>query len=163
MEEPSMNPYDGIDYRYTSSDTDKGKATRLIQNILGFAPEINGLDYSLNFYSGGSGVDDRVAIRCNVTPSDWSLVIAKLNLKPPSEVLQSPDWGEDLAELVSNCAAPSDISADCCNFVNANKKVFQDTVSFDNALCFSVESNVNTWCVVWVVGEHLNYLSFDQG
>ncbi|WP_188704655.1 hypothetical protein [Silvimonas iriomotensis] len=158
-----MHPYDGIDHRYTSSDADKNKVVRIIQNILGFAPQINGLDYSLNFYSGGIGVDDRLAIRCNLTPSDWPRVIAKLNLKPPSEALANPDWGDDFAWLVSNCEAPSDVSADCCKFVNANKKVFQDSVSLENSPLFTDESNVNSWCVVWVVGSYLNYLSFDQG
>lgn len=163
MKDTDMHPYDGIDYRYTSSDADKEKAIRVIQNILGFAPETNGLDYSLNFYSGGIGVDDRLAIRCKFTSFDWPLVIGKLNLKQPSEALANPDWGEDFAWLVSNNEAPSDISADCCNFISTNKKVFQDSVSLENTFLFTDESNVNSWCVVWVVENNLNYLSFDQG
>lgn len=103
-----MRPYDGIDYRYTNSDADKESAIGIIQNILGFVPETDGLDYSLNFFSGGIGVDDRLAIRCKFCPSDWPLVVGKLNLKHPSEVLANPDWGEDFAWLVSNGEALSD-------------------------------------------------------
>jgi hypothetical protein len=163
MKDIDMHPYDGIDYRYTSSDADKEKAISVIQNILGFAPETNGLDYSLNFYSGGIGVDDRLAIRCKFTSSDWPLIINKLNLKQLSEVLANPDWGEDFAWLVSGNESPSDIGADCCNFISTNKKMFQDSVTLENTFLFTDESNVNTWCVVWVVEDNLNYLSFDQG
>lgn len=163
MKDTDMHPYDGVDHRYNSSDADREKATRIIKNVLGFNPEPNGLDYSLNFYSGGIGVDDRLAIRCKFTPSDWSLVIGKLNLKPPKEVLSNPEWGEDFAWLVSDDETPSDINGDSCNFVNAKKKAFQDTISLEHTLLFTDESNVNTWCVVWVVNGNLNYLSFDQG
>lgn len=156
-----MRPYDGIDYRYTNSDADKESAIGIIQNILGFVPETDGLDYSLNFFSGGIGVDDRLAIRCKFCPSDWPLVVGKLNLKHPSEALANPDWGEDFAWLVSNGEALSD--ADFCSFVNANKREFQDSLPLENTPFFTDESNVNTWCVVWIVENRLNYLSFDQG
>ncbi len=158
-----MHPYDGIDYRYASSDVDGDKALRIITNILGFAPEANGLNYSLNFYSGGIGVDDRLAIRCKVASSDWSSVIDKLNLKSPSDALSNPDCGEDFAWLVSDKETPDDVSKDCCNFVNAKKMAFQDNVSLEHTLLFTNESNVNSWCVVWAVGDNLNYLSFNQG
>ena len=163
MKDTDIHPYDGIDYRYTSSDTDREKAIGIITNILGFVPDANGLEYSLNFYSGGIGVDDRLAIRCKLTPSDLPLVIDKLRLKYPAEALSNPDWGENFAWLVSNNETPSDVSKDCCDFVNTNKKVFQDTVSLEHNLLFTDESDVNFWCVVWLVDDNLNYLSFDQG
>ena len=163
MKDTDIHPYDGIDYRYSSSDANKEKAILIIKNILGFAPETNELDYSLNFYSGGIGVDDRLAIRCRFIPSNWPLVISKLNLKRPSEALSNPDWGKDFAWLVSDDETPSNVEEDCCNFVNTQKKVFQDTASSKDTLLFTDESNVNSWCVVWVVDDNLNYLSFDQG
>lgn len=163
MKDTDMHPYDGVDYRYTSSDADKEKAFGFIKNILGFLPDADGLDYSLNFYSGGIGVDDRLAIHCKFNPTDWTSVTGKLRLKPPSEVLSNPEWGEDFAWLVSNDETPSDVKADCCAFVNIKKREFQDAVSLEHTLLFTDESNTNSWCVVWVVGDNLNYLSFDQG
>lgn len=163
MKDIDMRPYDGIDYRYTSSDFDKENAIVVVKNILGFTPEAEGLDFSLNFFSGGVGVDDRLAIRCKFNPADWSLAIGKLNLKPPMEVLSNSEWGVDFAWLVSNDETPSDIGKDCCSFVNANRWAFQDVVSQQHSLLFADESNVNTWSVVWVVGDKLNYLGFDQG
>jgi hypothetical protein len=163
MSDADMHPYDGVDYHYASSDADKEKAIIIIKGILGFVPETNGLDYSLNFYSGGIGVDDRLAIRCKLPSSAWPLVVSKLNLKQPSDLLSNPSWGEDFAWLVSDDETPSDVESDCCQFINTKKKEFQDTVSPDSTFLFRDESDVNSWCVVWVTGDNLNYLSFDQG
>lgn len=163
MKNVAIHPYDGIDHRHASSDADQDKAIRIIKNVLGFAPQANGLDYSLNFYSGGIGVDDRLAIRCKIDPSDWPLVIGKLNLKSPSETLSNAGWGEDFAWLVSNKEIPDDVNKDCCDFINTKKMAFQDNVALEHTFLFTDESNVNSWCVVWAVDDNINYLSFDQG
>lgn len=163
MKDINMPPYDGVDYRYTSADPDREKAISIIKNILGFMPKNDGLDYSLNFYSGGIGVDDRLAIRCKLDPSNWPAVMGKLLLKSPSEALSDPGWSEEFVWLVSEDEESEDIRNKCCNFINVKKQRFQDAVDEQGSFLFTNESNVNSWCVVWVVNDNLNYLSFDQG
>lgn len=158
-----MRSYDGVDYRYASDGADKEKAASIIGNILGFRPDLDGLEYNLNFYSGGTGIDDRLAIRCSFQESDWPIVAQQLRLKSLREVADDPDLEEAVRWLVSS-EEVGDPLEDCCHrFINTSKRDFQDVVDDRWEVFFENESDVNSWCVVWRARGQLNYLSFDQG
>jgi hypothetical protein len=158
-----MRSYDGIDYRYTSSDADREKAAGIVTNLIGFRPEANDLGYSLSFYAGGTGVDDRLAIRCQYQEADWPAVIHRLRLVSLEEAANIADWVDELRWLMGGEASTASLNQQCYTFINAAKHDFQDSANEQWEALFSNESDVNSWCVVWRSGHHLNYLSFDQG
>jgi hypothetical protein len=158
-----MRPYDSVDYRYTSDDADKEKAASIVGRILGFRPELGNLDYNLNFYSGGTGIDDRLAIRCSFRESDWPVIAQQLRLKYLRDVADDPDWEEAIRWLIGSEKVAEPLKDWCHRFINTSKRDFQDAVDDRWEVFFTNESDVNSWCVVWRASGVLNYLSFDQG
>ncbi|TYL44650.1 hypothetical protein [Dickeya sp. ws52] len=158
-----MHSYDGIDYQYSSNETEREKAIRIIANILGFQPLTTDLDYSFNFYSGGSGINDRLAIRCLYVESDWPKIIKTLCLNQISEISEHPLWKEDFLWLIGAEGAELALENHCFQFINNQKLELQDMADKRWEIFFSNESDINSWCVVWHDGTHLNYLSFVQG
>ena len=57
MGDLEVQMYDGIDYRYKSADADRLRAVEIITNVIGSKPIIDGLEYSLNLFAGGTGVE----------------------------------------------------------------------------------------------------------
>ena len=155
--------YDGIDYRHSSSDAEQSKAIEIVANVLGVHPESQGLQYSLALYAGGAGVDDELAIRFMLEASNWPILKEKLRLKSPAEAMASPDWRESFEWLVRGDAGANDIASDVRAFIDKRRHPFQDPGSSSTTIAFSEESDVNSWCVVWTVGDWANYLAFDQG
>jgi len=158
-----MRPYDGIDYRYSNNDPEQEKAIGVIANILGFRPSATDLGYALNFYAGGSGIDDRLAIRCLYVASDWPSIARTLRLKRVSEVSSDPDWEEAFRWLIDAEDIEKSLEIHSLRFINKKKLEFQDIADERWEVFFSNESDVNSWCVVWCDNIHLNYMSFDQG
>lgn len=155
--------YDGIDYRYSSSDADTSKAIEIVSNVLGFRPNSDGLQYSLRLYAGGSGVDDRLAIRFVLDASSWPILCEKCRLKSPDEAMASVGWSEGFEWLIRGEATANDLLSDVREFIDTNRHSFQDRTSSSATIAFSNESDVNSWCVVWTADGWVNYLSFDQG
>lgn len=158
-----MHPYDGVDYRFSSKDAEHEKAFEIIAKLLGASPGRDELDYSLNFYSGGTGVDDRLAIRCSFDEGDWPAIVQKLRLKCIAHAISDPSWNEELHWLVGAEDSALEIDHDCHRFINENKHDFQDLANDQWEVFFTNESDVNSWCVIWRLNGRLNYLSFDQG
>jgi len=158
-----MREYDNIDYNYKSSDGENEKALDFVSSTLGFSPDRNTLDYELNFFSGGIGVDDKLAFSCSVPPEKLEGIINKLRLITPIHALQDTGWGEDFAWLVKHDGDASEINVSSSNFINKNRKPFQSHCTADQAIYFERESNVNTWTAVWISDEKFNYLYSDQG
>jgi len=157
------NFYDGIDYRYSSSDTDRSRGLEIIANILGARPSLNGLEYSLNLYAGGTGVDDHLGFRFKFESESWPIICQKLRLKQPSEAIDSPDWSESFQWLIRGNRPANDVAADVRKFIEERKLPFQDSVMHSTTVAFSDESDVNCWCVIWKTSDWVNCLSFDQG
>lgn len=158
-----MRSYDGIDYRYSSNAPEAENAIGVIANILGFRPLTTDLDYSLNFYAAGSGVNDCLAVRCLYAESDWPAIARTLRLKRVAEVAGDPDWEEAFLGLIDAEDIEGPLESHCFRFINNQKLKFQDLADERWEIFFSNESDVNSWCVVWCASAHLNYLSFDQG
>lgn len=155
--------YDGIDYRHSSGDAEQSKAIEIVTNLLGFHPGSKGLQYSMAFHAGGTGVNDKLAIRFMLEVSNRPALWKKLRLKSPAEALASPDWSESFEWLVRSDAAANDIALDVRAFIDTHRHPFQDPGSSSTTIAFSEESDVNSWCVVWTVDGWANYLAFDQG
>lgn len=158
-----MRTYDGIDYRYSSNDPEQEKAIEVIATILGFRPLATDLDYALNFYAGGTGIGDRLAIRCLYVAADWPAIAQSLRLKQVSEVTSPPDWEEAFRWLIDAEGIEGALENHSLRFINNQKLRFQDVADESWEVFFSNESDVNSWCVVWRDSVRLNYLSFDQG
>ena len=158
-----MLPYDGIDYQYKHTDAKQEESIQIIMNLIGFAPVPDELFYSLNFYAGGTGVDDRLAVRCRIDKENWPIVVRKLRLRHAFESMQDTEWGEELLWLLGADGNHHSVEAYCHQFINSKKADFQDRADEKWEIFFAYESDVNSWCVVWQANGRLNYLSFDQG
>jgi hypothetical protein len=158
-----MRPYDSVDYQYTNHDTDNEKSIVVIANLLGFKPPPEQLRYALSFYAGGTGVDDRQAIRCQFSLADWPNVVQRLRLRHPQEAIGNADWEDEFRWLIEAEEKDGTLDEHCYRFINSNKHDFQDGASDKWEVFFSHESDVNAWCVVWRANDCMNYLSFDQG
>lgn len=159
-----LDSYDGIDHRYSSTDADKSKAIAIVANILGVSPRLDGLEYLLCFYAGGSGHVDRLAIRCAVEATDWPIIYKNLRLRTLDQALGSPDWRERFDWFTDEDAQADEFAAAVRHFLDTHKQPFQDGCDDAvSAIAITDESDVNTWCFVWEKDGWLNYLSFDQG
>ena len=158
-----MRPYDGIDYHYKHDDAKQAESIQIIANLIGFQPVPDGLFYSLNFYAGGTGVDDRLAVQCRIDEASWTIAAQKLRLRHYVDAAQDPAWGEDFRWLIGAEDVHDAVDQYCYQFINSNKRDFQDRADENWNIFFSDESDVNAWCVVWQANDRLNYLSFDQG
>jgi hypothetical protein len=157
-----MRHYDSVDYKYTDIDEDQEKSHRVIANLVGFKPPLDQLRYSLSFYAGGTGVDDRLAIRCQFSQEDWPTVVQTLRLRHPHEAIGNAGWKEDFRWLIRADGKDGALDEHCYRFINSEKHDFQDVVSEHWQVFFSNESDVNSWCVVWRANGCMNYLSFDR-
>ncbi|WP_253279253.1 hypothetical protein [Comamonas testosteroni] len=158
-----MRDYDSLAHRHSSKDMCVEKPVSLIANLIGFAPAAEDLQYVLGFYAGGSGIDDRLAVRCRIDLAHWPDVVSRLRLKSVHDVSCDADWQEDFRWLIDAQDAEGQLHAHCHRFINAARRVFQDKVDHRWEIFFSHGSDINAWCAVWRSQEHLNYLSFDQG
>ncbi|TYK70855.1 hypothetical protein FSY59_15035 [Comamonas sp. Z3] len=158
-----MRDYDSLAHRHSSKDMCVEKPVSLIANLIGFAPAAEDLQYVLGFYAGGSGIDDRLAVRCRIDLAHWPDVVSRLRLKSVHDVSCDADWQEDFRWLIDAQDAEGQLHVHCHRFINAARRVFQDKVDHRWEIFFSHGSDINAWCAVWRSQEHLNYLSFDQG
>ncbi|EED70454.1 conserved hypothetical protein [Comamonas testosteroni KF-1] len=158
-----MRDYDSLAHRHSSKDMCVEKPVSLIANLIDFAPAAEDLQYVLGFYAGGSGIDDRLAVRCRIDLAHWPDVVSRLRLKSVHGVSCDADWQEDFRWLIDAQDAEGQLHAHCHRFINAARRVFQDKVDHRWEIFFSHGSDINAWCAVWRSQEHLNYLSFDQG
>lgn len=113
-------------------------------------------------YAGGSGIDDRLAVRCRIDLAHWPDVVSRLRLKSVHDVSCDADWQEDFRWLIDAQDAegrPCPLSS----LHQCGETGFQDKVDHRWEIFFSHGSDINAWCAVWRSQEHLNYLSFDQG
>lgn len=161
--EQFMREYDGIDYRYKTGEKQSADALKIIAGVLGFEPEKSGLEYDMNLYAGGTGVDDRLAFRTTLTDIKIDTAVKNLGLITPKEAISDPAWGEDFAWLLGDESAASRVQDLSIRFINQNRKPFQSECSEGCRVLFAVESNVNTWAAAWISNDVFNYLSFDQG
>jgi len=160
-----MRSYDNVNHHY-GHGAPQPDALRIIANLIGFAPVPDGLRYSLRLHAGGTGIDDRLAIRCRVDAPDWPLVVRCLRLVPCGEADREPAWFDDLRWLLG--ADDTDdtddpIDAASRRFVDAHRLDFQDAADARSDILFTRASDVNTFCVVWRRDGHMNVLSVDQG
>ena len=158
-----MRRYDNVDYRFRSSDAKTEKAVETISGILGFLPDTNLLEYDLRFFSGGIGVDDRLAFSCAVAPDTLEVAVTKLRLVSPEEALIYPGWAEDFIWLVKHQGAATSIRLASADFINSKRMPFQSQCNESLAIFFARGSDVNTWTAVWISDNKLNYLYADQG
>lgn len=156
-----MREYNGIEYQYNSNHPEK--VIGVITNILGFTPLASDLNYSLNFYSSGSGIDDCLAIYCRYGTADWPAIAQALRLKHVSEVPDDTDWHEAWLGLLDAEGMAGVPEQPLFQFINQHRHAFQAPADACWEVFFSNESDVNSWCVVWRNNSHLNYLYFDQG
>ena len=158
-----MREYDGIDYRYKTGDKLSADAFRIIAGVLGFEPEISGLEYELNLYAGGTGVHDRLAFCAALADAKMDAAVKNLRLITPVEAISDPAWSEEFAWLLGDESVAPAVHDHSIEFINQNKRPFQGLCTERCQILFAAESNVNNWMAVWISNGVFNYLSFDQG
>ena len=95
-----MRDYDSLAHRHSSQDMCVEPPMSLIANLIGFVPAEEDLHYALGFYAGGSGIDDRLAVRCRIDLAHWPDVVGRLRLKSVHDVLCDAGWQEDFLWLI---------------------------------------------------------------
>jgi hypothetical protein len=158
-----MREYDNIDYRYKSLDRESQTALRFLATFLGFQPDTSTLEYDLNFFCGGVGVDDKLAFRCSLSRDETAAAVRRLRLILPEEALSDSAYGEDFAWLVKHDDGPSLVRKSSSRFINKNRKPFQNRCSEEVEMFFARESDVNAWTAVWISDGKFNCLYADQG
>ncbi|MFM2476823.1 hypothetical protein [Celerinatantimonas sp. MCCC 1A17872] len=158
-----MHNYDGIEYRYQSSNLDSKLSLERLEKILGFQPLTESLDFDLSSYSGGVGVDDKYAIACNVT-SEQIGQFQQLNMiYSPIDAIAKQEWRDDFIWLLTGGEAYSDLLTSAAAFINQEKSAFQDICSTDGMIYFGYGSDVNHWSTIWGRSGRFNYLYNSQG
>ena len=137
-----LHPYDGVTRRFRHDDDLPIAPLELINRILGATPPPGSLLYDLSFFSGGTGILDRLHITAEMDAAplvaDW---------------VRWCDANEEIRELTDG---------DVRQFVAAHKAEFQPPLDSDE-VWFAPESGVNSWELVYLEGGRLHYLAFDQG
>ena len=121
-----MRDYDSLAHRHSSKDMCVDKPMSLIANLIGLLPTEEDLHYALGFYAGGSGIDDRLAVRCRIDLAHWPDVVSRLRLKSVHEVSCDADWQEDFLWLIDAQDAQGPLQAHCHRFINAARQFFQE-------------------------------------
>ncbi len=160
-----MRKYDGKDYKYTNANkSDEKKASKIIKNILGFMPNKDGLVYDLDLYAGGIGVYDKLAIKCIMSDKNIAVFKERKSLFSPEEMLNDEAWADDFIWLIENEEENKKNINECAiEFINENKRDFQDIATSTSTMYFLECSNVNDWEAFWGTEQCLNYLGFSQG
>lgn len=163
----NLHPYDGVTrpFRHTDPDPTAGLAAVAKLLRLQEPPAAQGLQYEIEFYSGGIGILDHLALSVPTATYPWPTAIAKLNLQSPETAAANPAWSEDflwLLTLDGDAELPPPRQA-AVEFINENRKPFQPACSPTNHIYFQFDSNVNDWLAVWGDDTQLNYLAFSQG
>ena len=158
-----MREYDGIEKRYQRPDADLAKSLMIIENLLGFTPLEDRLEFDLSFWAGGSGVLDKLAVSCSVTPEQMELAQDKLRLYSPEAAIALDEWRDDFIWLVEDEDVCTDVLVRSAHFINENKAPFQDVCLKTQSIYFAYMSDVNGWTAVWGQQDRLNYAYFCQG
>ena len=156
-----MREYDGKTYRYLSQNESKKTRLEMLDEFLGFRPELDGLEYDFSFYSGGCGVMDKHYITCKFNEQQWESLNEELDLAGLDEIEDNDDLTSDILWLISG--EESTIKADIQTFFNDSKKDFQTNCSNNSKIYFTKASGVNSWLGIWLESDQLNYIYFDQG
>lgn len=159
----NLHPYDGKERRFTHKDIKQGKGLSIINDLLGFEPQGNGLLYDLSFYSGGIGVIDKLAITFPASYCKFEVLKNKLEILSPEDAGNDEFWSEDFIWLVEDEALKQDIRVKSINFINENKLPFQATCTANSDIFFVKWSDVNDWTVIWIDSGVFNYAAFSQG
>jgi hypothetical protein len=157
-----LHPYDGGTRVFAHADADPSKGLAIVARVLG-TPSASLVEprYQLSFYSGGLGIEDRLAI--SVTGADALAALGKrLRLCTPEEAAADPNAREDFLWLVEDEDHPLPVAEAAARFLNERRASFQD-VCTPTALWFDADSTVNAWTAVWLAEGRLHYLGFDQG
>lgn len=158
-----MREYDGVEKRYRKSDLDLERNLTIIENLIGFRPFVEQLDFDLSFYSGGIGMYDKLAIACIASRDQKEQTKKLLNLFTPEQAVAMKEWKEDFIWLIEGEDTCPDILAGAATFINENKAAFQDHCLPGHEMSFSYESNVNNWTAVWGNESRFNFATFSQG
>lgn len=159
----NLHPYDGKERVFTHRDSDTNQGIDIISKMLGISPPIEGLTYSLSFYSGGVGIIDDVAVSMKVNNRVLREIKDELKQSTPLEATQDEEWAEDFVWLVTDEDVDLSIEDHVVNFLNENRKEFQAPCTKECEIYFLRMSDVNSWSAIYVDNEQLHYLAYMQG
>jgi hypothetical protein len=166
-----LHPYDGKERRFRHQDTgDRSVALGIIERLLATplpspAPRML---YDLSFYSGGSGVFDRLRLSLEADEARCQDILAHLGFVPPAEILTSVD-AEDFCWLIGSVEGPLTVAPSVFletalpGFIDENKEAFQPRLRSPDRVWFDSDSNVNGWSLVYAEDGWLHYLAYEQG
>src|SRR5437868_6471666 len=139
----NLHPYDGIERRFRHTDINPKDGLAVIARILKLEkpPAADGLLYDLSFYSGGSGIFDKLAISLSADAHTWSRLIAGLGTATPEALCEDPEWRETFGWFLDHEAGPEDPRVAAARFVNENRATFQPECLVDGRLLFAPQSD----------------------
>ena len=148
---------------FRSDDPARPCPPGLLKRILGFEPDPDGLEYTIDWDLHGAGNHDETAVRFRPTPAQRQALSDRLHLRDLDAVRRDARWVSDFAWLVGRETGTDFNQQDCESFADLHKRDFQDEASGCDDIRFAYDSDVNSWWVAWEVRGRLNVLGFDRG
>jgi hypothetical protein len=159
-----LHPYDNVERRFRHTDPVRDEGRAAAAWVLGLAePPAGEMLYDLSFFSGGTGVLDRLAVSLSADPALWSRAASSLRGRTPEEAAADRCRAGELVWLLTDEEAEIPIRPAAVRFINQHRKEFQAECVPSSRILFEYESNVNYWAVLWGDDARLNYLGYSQG
>jgi hypothetical protein len=162
-----LHPHDGRERRYRHTDTDPGEGIALVTKLLQLPapPRTEGLRYNLSFYSGGSGVVDKLAISLPLAPTVAERIVSNLEAKTPEEAVGDMEWKNEFLWLIADEDGYNSLPLreETARFVSQSRMEFQPDCRPSDPHWFAQGSGVNSWTALWQCGGTLSFLAYDQG
>jgi hypothetical protein len=159
-----LHPYDNVERRYRHTDGTRGEGRDVVAQVLGLQqPPAGELLFDMSFFSGGTGVLDRLAIAVPADPVLWSSVVRSLRCRTPEEASTEESWLKQLIWLLTSKQERIPIRDAAVKFINRERRAFQTECAATSRILFAYESDVNDWVALWGDDGRLNYLGYSQG
>ncbi len=161
-----LHPYDGVERRFSHCDENALQGREVVAQVLGLptAVELDGIRYDLSFYSGGTGVFDRLAIAMPVRSGLLDLVLKSLNAADIETVAREAWVREELLWLLTREEDPTQsVPQAAIKFINDQRRAFQQSCDESSAVYSTQSSNVNYWTILWASEGELNLIGCSQG
>jgi hypothetical protein len=159
-----LHPYDNVERRFRHTDETRGEGRKAVAEVLGLRELPAGeILFDMSFFSGGIGVLDRLAIALPADPALWSSMVTSLRCRTPEEASAEESWLGDLIWLLTGEKEKTPIRPAAVQFINRERRDFQDECVPTNRILFGYDSNVNDWVILWGDDTRLNHLGYSQG
>ncbi|MGL6077053.1 MAG: hypothetical protein ACRC8S_23090 [Fimbriiglobus sp.] len=159
-----LHPYDNVERRFHHTDCKQDLGREVVAQVLRLPePPAGELLYDLSFFSGGTGVFDRLAITITADASLWLRLTSSLHARTLEEAEADMPWAGELIWLFTLEEEAAPLRPAAVRFINQHRREFQAECVPSSRILFGSDSNVNDWTALWGDDTQLNILGYSQG